>query len=144
MKAIIVIFLGLTSVFVHACQSKAQNVQSSKLIIEATVEKIGKPPGGDSGLMAVYQVAKYKVTSVCNGDYDKKEIMVDHLIRLANDLEGLRPGDRVRLVLEKSPKIFVRNNEEGFRDASENVSTFYIGEKPKVLSSNCAACEPCS
>jgi hypothetical protein len=41
----------------------------------------------------------------------------EYLIRLENDLEGLRPDDRVRLVIEKSSTIFVCNNEDGFRDA---------------------------
>lgn len=90
----------------------------------------------------MYQLAKYKVISVCQGEYDQQEIIVDHLILSGDELDNFRPGDRVRLVIKKSDTIFNRFNEEGFRNASDKVETFYIGRTPRLLSPNSRQCEP--
>lgn len=142
MKRIILI-IGLTFLMNHACQSHAGVPQSQNLVLEGIVKKIGVAQGASSGVLAVYQFAEYKVTSVCEGRYDQKEIVIDHLILEGNELDGLRPGDKVRLVIRKSNTIFTRNNESGFRNAEDKVEVFYIGEKPQILSPNCAPCEPC-
>lgn len=137
--------IGLTIVLTYACQSKARvpQSQSQTLVLEGIVEKIGDAPGVGSGLRAIYQFAKYRVTSICEGEYDQQEIIVDHLILEGNELDSFRPGDKVRLVIKKSNTIFTRNNEDGFRNASDKVEVFYTGEKPKLLSSDCAPCKPC-
>jgi len=137
--------IGLTLALIHSCQSKARvpETRSPNLILEAVVEKIGEAPHVGSGFVAVYQFAKYRVTSVCGGEYDQQEIIVDHLMLSGNELDELRQGDKVRLVIEKSDTIFHRNNEEGFRNAEDKVKVFYIGEKPKLLGPNCARCELC-
>ena len=137
--------IGLTLVAIHACQSKARvpTAQSQNLVLEGLVKKIGHAPGVGSGFHAVYQFAKYRITSVCDGEYNNREIVVDHLILHGNELDGFRRGDKVRLVIKKSNTIFTRNNEDGFRNAREKVEVFYIGEKPKLLSADCAPCEPC-
>ena len=144
MKGTIAI-IGLTFVLIHACQSKARGPksQSPNLVLEGIVEKIGDAPGVGSGFHAVYQFAKYGVTSICEGEYDQQEIIVDHIILEGNELDRFRPGDKVRLVIKKSNTIFTRNNEDGFRNASDKVEVFYIGEKPKLLSPDCAPCESC-
>ena len=135
----------LALMFIHACQSKARVPQSEtqNLVIEAFVEKIGTAPRVGSGVRAVYQFAKYNVTKVCEGEYPQQDLVVDHLMLYGDELDRFRPGDRVRLVVQKSKKIFTRNNEDGFRNASDKVEFFYIGEKPKLLSPNCSPCEPC-
>ena len=144
MKGTIAI-IGLTFVLVHACQSQVPSLQSQSqnLVLEGTVEKIGVSPGIGSGGFAVYQFAKYRVSSVCEGDFDQQQIIVDHLLLHGNELDGLRPGDRVHLIVKKSDKIFTRNNEDGFRNANDKVEVFYIGEEPKLLPRDCVACEPC-
>jgi hypothetical protein len=135
----------LAVVFIHTCQSKARVAPSEtqNLVIEAVVEKIGAAPGVGSGNRAVYQFAKYKVTQVCEGKYNQQDIVVDHLILYGDELDAFRHGDKVRLVIYKSNTIFTRNNEDGFRNAHDKVEVFYIGEKPKLLSSDCVPCEPC-
>lgn len=137
--------IGLTIVLIHACQSKARvpQSQSQNLVLEGIVEKIGNAPGVGSGFHAVYQFAKYRVTLVCEGEYDQQQIVVDHLMLYGNELDAFRPGDKVRLVIEKSKTIFTRNNEDGFRNTHDKVEVFYIGEKPQLLSPDCAPCEPC-
>ena len=132
-------------VFIHACQSKARVAPSEtqNLVIEAFVEKIGAAPRVGSGVRAVYQFAKYNVTQVCEGEYHQQDIVVDHIMLDGDELDGFRPGDKVRLVIKKSNTIFTRNNEDGFRNTHEKVAVFYIGEKPKLLSSDCAPCKPC-
>ena len=134
-----------TLVFIHACQSKARVAPSDtqNLVIEAFVEKIGAAPGVGSGVRAVYQFAKYNVTQVCAGEYHQQQIVVDHIMLYGDELDAFRPGDKVRLVIKKSNTIFTRNSEDGFRNARDKVEVFYIGEKPKLLSSDCVPCEPC-
>lgn len=137
--------IGLTIVLIHTCQSTARvpQSQSQSLVLEGIVEKIGNAPGVGSGFHAVYQFAKYRVTLVCEGEYDQQQIVVDHLMLYGNELDAFRPGDKVRLVIEKSKTIFTRNNEDGFRNTHDKVEVFYIGDKPKLLSPDCAPCEPC-
>lgn len=144
MKGTIAI-IGLTILLIHACQSKARvpEAQSQRLVLEGIVEKIGDAPGVGSGFHAVYQFAKYKVASVCEGQYDQQEIVVDHLILEGNELESLQIGNKVRVIIQKSNTIFNRNDEEGFRNARDKVEVFYIGERPKLLEGNCRPCEPC-
>jgi hypothetical protein len=137
--------IGLTIVLIHACQPKARvpHSQSQNLVLEGIVEKIGDASGVGSGFHAVYQFAKYRLISICEGEYDQQQIIVDHLILYGDELDGLRPGDKVRLIIKKSNTIFTRNNEDNFRNAHDKVEVFYIGEKPKLLSPDCAPCEPC-
>lgn len=144
MKGIIGV-IGLAFMLVHACQSQAPGPQSQSpnLVLEGTVEKIGVSPGVGSGGFAVYQFAKYRVNAVCEGEYGSQQIVVDHLLLRGNELDRFRPGDRVRLTIKKSNKIFTRNNEDGFRNANDKVEVFYIGEEPKLLPRDCLACEPC-
>ena len=142
MKGTIAI-IGLATVLIHACQSTARVAESQNIILDAVVEKIGHAPGVGSGFHAVYQFAKYRVTSVCEGEYDQQQIVVDHLMLEGNELDGFRPGDKVRLVLLRSNTIFTRNNEDGFRNAGDKVEIFYIGEKPKHLTPACPPCKPC-
>jgi hypothetical protein len=137
--------IGLTIIMVHACHSNARvpENQSQNLVLEAVVEKVGEAPGVGSGFHAVYQLAKYKLTSVCEGEYEREEIIVDHLMLYGDELDKFRPGDKVRLVIKPSNTIFNRNNEEGFRRPHDKVEVFFIGEKPKLLSPTCAPCQPC-
>ena len=78
----------------------------------------------------IYQLAKYRVIQVCAGTYSQKEIVVDHLLVSGDELKSLRIGDKVYLTLQPSKTIEMRFDEEGFRNSSENVGTFYIGHKP--------------
>ena len=140
-----IVTMCLAVVFIHACQSKARVAPSEthNLVMEAFVERIGAAPRVGSGGRAVYQLAKYNVTQVCEGEYHQQDIVVDHLMLYGDELDGFRPGDKVRLVAKKSNTIFTRNNEDGFREAHDKVEVYYIGEKPKHLSPGCAPCEPC-
>lgn len=67
--------IGLTIVLTYACQSKARGPQSQprNLVIDGIVQKIGTAPGVGSGDLAIYQFAKYRVTSVCEGEYDQRK-----------------------------------------------------------------------
>ena len=126
-------------------QSKARvpETQSQKLVLDGVVEKMGKSPGVAGGLHAVYQLAKYRVETVCEGEYDQQEIVVDHLLLSGNEPDSSRPGDRVRLLIKKSNTIFTRYDEDGLRKPDDKVGVFDIGENPKLLGPDCVACEPC-
>ena len=55
--------------------SQPENV----LVFEGTIEKLAPNPGIVSGTIAVYRLARYRVTRVCSGKYEEKEIVIDHL-----------------------------------------------------------------
>ena len=113
------------------CDSKHEPAQSP-LVIAAIVEAIGKHPGATSVRFEIYQLAKYKVVTVCAGTYEQKEIVVDHLLISGDELMSLHAGDKVYLTLSTSKTLPTRSNEEGFRTPSQTVETFYIGGKPDV------------
>ena len=127
--------LGLAVVFANTCRSRVEPSDPNILVVDAIVERIGKNPGVGSGVFAVYQFAKYKVAKVCAGEYTRSEIVVDHVVMTAEELNNLRVGDRVRLSANKSKTIYLRNNEEGFRKVTHEVDEFYIGSQPTLLSS---------
>jgi len=62
------------------------------LVIEGTLEKLGPDTGMLSGRIAVYRLAKYRVERVCEGNYDSKEIVVDHLILSGKEFEDISVG----------------------------------------------------
>lgn len=134
--------LGLAIVFANTCASGARPPESNILVVDAIVERIGQNPGVGSGVMAVYQLAKYTIVKVCAGEYAKPQIVVDHLLLTAEELNDLRVGDRVRLNMRRSKTIFTRNNEDGFREATDEIGEFYISDKPVRLPPNSTPCDP--
>jgi len=79
-----------------------------------------------SGRLAVYRLAKYRVERVCAGDYNAKEIVVDHLILSGKELEDISVGDQVCLTLKISDKIAAKYDAEGIRNSTDTVKTFYV------------------
>lgn len=124
-------FLVCVATLSIKCDSKQEPAQSP-LVIAAIVERIGKHPGTASGRYELYQLAKYRVVTVCSGTYQQNEIVVDHLLVSGDELMSLHIGDKVYLRLSTSKTIPMRSNDEGFRTASQPVETFYIGHKPDV------------
>jgi hypothetical protein len=124
-------FLLLGALVNPKCGSK-QRPPQSELVLAATVERVGQNPGVSSGVLKIYQLAKYRVVGVCRGTYNEKEIVVDHLLVTGDELRSLHVGDKVYLTLQPSKTIEMRVNEEGLRSTSENVGTFYIGHQPDV------------
>lgn len=108
-------------------------------MVAAVAEGVGKHPGATSGYHQIYQLAKYRVVAVCAGTYEQKEIVVDHLLVSGDELKSLRVGDKVYLTLGATKAIPMRFNEEGFRNSSESVDTFYIGHTPEIIKP--AACK---
>ena len=105
----------------------AVNSEDEKtLIFEGTVLSIG-PPVPASGMSAWYRLAKYRIERVSYGHYANREIVVDHLSLTTHELDGLKAGDRVCVVVERSKETFMRTNVSGIREEAEKVDTFYVG-----------------
>lgn len=111
-----------------------------QIIFEGTVVKKGPSPGFDSGISAVYQLVKYKINRVCSGGYDNPEIVIDHLILKPNALKGLKVGDRVFVIAERSEFINTRFNDGVIRFDEDKVVEFFIGKRffksPKMTCSH--------
>ena len=116
---------------------------SEHLVLDAVVTQIGKNPGVGSGVFAVYQLAKYKIVKVCEGDYTQPEIVVDQLLLTAHELDDLRVGERVRLSVQRSKTVLMRYNQQGIREPGDEIREFYLGEPPQLLPASCSPCEPC-
>ena len=112
---------------IASCQRGETASQSETVItFEGTIEKLAPNPDFVSGIIAVYTLAKYRVERVCKGTYDKSEIVVDHLVFDRKEFEGFNLGDRVCVTAKISNKVHTRYNEEGIRDTSETITTFYV------------------
>ncbi len=113
---------------------------SNTIVFEGTVEKLGPDPGFDSGLIAVYRLAKYRVDKVCEGEYQGNEIVVDQLILTRKEFEGINVNDRVCVTVTISNKILSRWNAEGIRSDSEDVKTFYEAKYQTKLTGAHSTC----
>ncbi len=111
------------------------------LIVEATVLKVGDLPAVSCGVMAVYQLATYRVERVLMGKYSLSEITVDHLACKRDVLAGIAPGDRVIVVINLRQNVLQRWNAEGIRSASDKVEKFYVAERIARATSCCEAKE---
>ena len=80
----------------------------------------------------VARTAKYRIEKICAGTYDRKEIVVDHLIFTLKEFDNIKIGDRVCVTVKVSKQIHQRNNAEGIRGQDEAVSMFYVASEAPV------------
>jgi hypothetical protein len=96
-----------------------------------------RPPkcGGDY----YYQVAKYRVLKVIDGNYDGKEIVVDHPACGGDVFKRIPMGSRVRLSMSVERSISSITNHPGIRivmgpDDVRHPKLFYVAwAQPKKL-----------
>lgn len=121
------VVVPLIVLFATTPQVSNKHSSAEKTIaFEGVVERISPDHGVLSGILAVYRLAKYRVTRICKGRYSGKRIVVDHLILTGKELEGIQIGDRVCISVQKSNKIAARFNANGIRRPSDKVTIFYI------------------
>ena len=136
------VLLALTA----SCRGvKTESPPSNILVFEGTIEKLAPDQGTLSGRVAVYRLAKYSVERICDGKYDKKEIVVDHLVFNGKEFESAKVGDLVCVRAQISDKVLVRYDEDGIRSPSDVVKTFYVAvDGPRRMSqgSKCCVAEP--
>lgn len=105
------------------------------VIFHGKVLEIGPSPGYGSGGVHAYQLVKYRVNNVCEGEYGHREIIVDHLLLDPDELMGLKVGDKVCVGVTKVKEMSSRWNDEQLRHNSDQVSHFYVAHD--VLIRNC-------
>ena len=93
-------------------------------MFEGTIEKLAPNPESVSGWNAVYRLAKYRVERICAGEFEGKEIVVDHIVFDRKEFESVNVGDRVCVTAKISNKIHTRFDADGIRSPFENVPTF--------------------
>jgi hypothetical protein len=103
-----------------------------KVVFRGTVLAVAPNPMAGSGIVAIYQLAKYRVDRVCQGQLSVQTVVVDHLILTGTELESIKPGTNVCVVAKRSGKIPNRWDYPGIREPSEEVKTYYVGENVKV------------
>lgn len=117
-----------------ASSASCQQAQSAAepgtvLVFEGTIEKLAPNPEFVSGWAAVFRLAKYRVERICDGKFEGKEIVVDHVVLDRKEFEGFNVGDRVCVRARIQSKIPTRHNEEGIRDASDTITAFYVASE---------------
>jgi|GEM_PF-1541278 hypothetical protein len=141
--AIIFVLLALASCHQVSNQQVPVKITSpDTLVFEGTLVKLGPDSGIVSGILAVYRLAKYRVDKVCEGNYERSEIIVDHLIFSGKEFDGIKVNDRVCMTVKISNKILTRYDAEGIRSPSDEVKTFYIATgdiKPISGSQRCCS-----
>ncbi len=115
---------------------------SETIVFDGTLLQVGPDLQLTSGRFAVYRVAKYRVERVCEGKYNGREIVVDHLVFNGKEFENINVGDRVCVTVKTSRRILVRYDAEGIRSSSVAVVVFYIAaDKIKALAGRSSCCE---
>ena len=61
---------------------------------------------------------------MCEGKYEGREIVVDHLVFDLKEFEGINLNDRVCVTVKLSRQIADRDDAEGIRSFSEDVKIF--------------------
>jgi hypothetical protein len=125
----VLLLLGLPVTCRQVTSTPSESKATDTIVFEGTLEKLGPDPGIVSGILAVYRLAKYRVKRVCEGKYDAKEIVVDHLIFTSKEFEGININDRVCVRVRILDKVLVRYDAEGIRSPSDDVKTFYVAHE---------------
>jgi len=86
---------------------RADEPAPPSLIISAEVVEVGDPPKSSE---FPFQLVRYRVADVCEGSYDKHEILVYHLVK-PEGLKDIKPGDHLCLGLIKA--LGLENEKEG-------------------------------
>ena len=141
--AMVFVLLALTSCHqVNKGQIPATIATLETIVFEGTLEKLGPDRGTVSGIWAAYRLAKYRVDKVCEGEYDGREIVVDHLVFDLKEFEGIHVNDRVCVSVKISKQIADRDYADGIRGRSDDVKIFYIAhDKIKKINPGGICCD---
>ena len=113
-------------------------VKGDRLIFEGKVLAIGPSPGYGSGGVQAYQLVKYHVNHVCEGNYAESEILVDHLLLDPNELKDLKVGDNVCVGVTRAEEINSRWNDGALRHVSDKVKMYYVALDVFIRNCRCA------
>jgi hypothetical protein len=138
--AMVFVLLGASSCQQVNTQTFTKPTPIKAIVFEGTLEKLGPDPGFQSGVMAVYRLAKYRVDKVCEGEYQGNEIVIDQLMLTGKEFEGINVNDRVCVTVTISNTIGMRWNAEGIRSDSEDVKNFYQARYQTKLTAERPTC----
>lgn len=111
------------------------------ILFRGTVISLAPTPGFGSGIVAVYQLAKYRLDHLCRGHYEANEIVVDHLILTGTELESIKVGDTLCVLAHRSVTIPDRWNYPGIREKTDAVEAYYVGESARLGSDSECECQ---
>ena len=124
MKVVVQLLLLITSF--GALITPGDVSKEERLVFEGRILAIGPSPGYGSGGVQAYQLVKYRINHLCEGDYNGAEIVVDHLLLSADKLKDLKVGEVVCIGVTKSKDMSSRWNDGKLRHASDKVDTYYV------------------
>jgi hypothetical protein len=103
----------------------------ASLVISGEIIDVGEPPKSDS---FPFQLMKYRVRDVCQGEYDQKEIAIYHMVSTAG-LADVKAGDEICVGALKSFKI----EENTTEDSSEKPETQYLSVDVFIRRCRCSS-----
>lgn len=130
LKAIIfIILLSLNLIPISASGGKKKKVGT--LIFEGVLlAKSDRDRQPACGVLFIHQVAKYRVTQVVKGRYEKTEIVIDHQACDQNILRGINVSDKIKLIVEIYQNYDVITYAPGIREQQEKPLIFYVAAVP--------------
>jgi hypothetical protein len=113
--------------------------KSDTIVFEGTVLNVGPHPHIACGLLAIYQLATYKVERVWKGDVPLGEIVVEHLACSGKELEGIKQGDRVLVIVTRETKapLETTTSVEGTREEKAKPAVFFYNAQRVGKLTNC-------
>jgi hypothetical protein len=125
MKRPLICFIALT-LGLTGCELGAA---PKKIALEGRLLALG-PPSANSGVFAMFRLAKYEVVRVCKGKYLGSEIVVDHLVLDGKEFDGIDVGETLWITVKQEKKISTRFNAPGIREPSEKPNSYFVAGAP--------------
>ena len=137
---LVVLSLAFVANMISCQRMETVSVPGNTLLFEGIVERLAPDPGTLSGRIAVYRLAKYRVKRVCEGKYERDEIVVDHLVFDGREFENVKIGDRVCVTVKITDRVLARYDADGIRSPADVIDTFYVAADRIVRSDQGLRC----
>ena len=127
---LLLLFLFISSLDT-AAGGKKKKIGS--LTFEGTLlAKIDRDRQPACGRVFVHQVAKYRISRIVKGHFNKTEIIVDHPSCDEDVFRGFTVGDRIKLSVDIYKNYDVITYASGIREQNEKPEIFYVAStKPE-------------
>lgn len=124
---IVLLWVFLLAIAGANAQAPSPHSNDERIIFEGKVLEVGPSPNSSSGGVEVYQLAKYRIDRLILGEFDRPDVLIDHLLLSGDELKKIKKGQRVCVTFLASADIGHRYDDEVLRKSSDNPKFFYIG-----------------
>ena len=102
-KTIRFLFIPIFLLSVYCAYGQKESIELSDLItFEGTVLEKGVEPNFDSGVLTAYQSIKYRIDKIIEGEFEAKEVTLEHIVLERKDHRKIKEGKKVCVVFGKT------------------------------------------